>query len=87
MVCSVQLRRQSMHVDQMAGPPKSSGKRSPADSRRDVLSWWQRAVIYEIAPISFQDSNGDGKGDLPELLHFIADWLGPKAADGRRLGH
>jgi hypothetical protein len=24
------------------------------------LRWWQRAVIYQIAPMSFQDSNGDG---------------------------
>ncbi|HEY2660626.1 MAG TPA: alpha-glucosidase [Caulobacteraceae bacterium] len=26
--------------------------------------WWKRAVIYEIYPRSFQDSNGDGIGDL-----------------------
>jgi hypothetical protein len=34
----------------------------------EELSWWQRAVFYEIAAISFQDSNGDGKGDLAGLL-------------------
>jgi len=28
--------------------------------------WWRSAIIYEIAPISFQDTNGDGKGDLRE---------------------
>jgi alpha-glucosidase len=41
-------------------------------------SWWQRAVIYEIAPISFQDSNADGKGDLWGLLSRIdyLKWLG-----------
>lgn len=40
--------------------------------------WWKSAVIYEIAPISFQDSNGDGKGDLPGLLKHIdhLEWLG-----------
>jgi alpha-glucosidase len=40
--------------------------------------WWQDAVIYEIAPISFQDSDADGKGDLPGLLSRVDHlrWLG-----------
>jgi alpha-glucosidase len=48
--------------------------------------WWQRATIYEIYPLSFQDTNGDGKGDLQgilsrvnylKLLGIDAVWLGP----------
>ncbi|HVY79550.1 MAG TPA: alpha-amylase family glycosyl hydrolase [Steroidobacteraceae bacterium] len=53
----------------------------PAD-----LAWWQRAVIYQIYPRSFQDSNGDGIGDLPGVLSRLdhlselgvdAVWLSP----------
>ena len=48
--------------------------------------WWQRSVVYQIYPRSFQDSNGDGIGDLPGItsrLEYIralgadAIWLSP----------
>src|SRR4051812_44559623 len=40
--------------------------------------WWRSAVVYEIAPISFQDINGDGKGDLKGIEGRIdyLEWLG-----------
>jgi alpha-glucosidase len=40
--------------------------------------WWQRAVLYQVYPRSFADSNDDGVGDLPgliERLDYLA-WLG-----------
>ena len=48
--------------------------------------WWKHAVIYEIYPRSFQDSNGDGVGDLngiTERLDYLqalgvdAIWISP----------
>ena len=50
------------------------------------LLWWQRGVIYQIYPRSFQDSNGDGIGDLPGItarLPYVAAlgadaiWISP----------
>jgi alpha-glucosidase len=49
-------------------------------------TWWKHAVIYEIYPRSFQDSNGDGVGDLngiTERLGYLqalgvdAIWISP----------
>ena len=48
--------------------------------------WWRGAVIYQIYPRSFQDSNNDGIGDLPgivERLPYVASlgvdaiWISP----------
>ena len=49
-------------------------------------AWWQGAVIYQIYPRSFMDSNGDGIGDLPGIakkLEYVralgvdAIWISP----------
>ena len=50
------------------------------------IQWWQQPVVYQIYPRSFNDSNGDGIGDLPgitEKIPYLAKlgidviWLSP----------
>jgi alpha-glucosidase len=40
--------------------------------------WWQHGVIYQIYPRSYQDSNGDGVGDLRGIISRLdyLQWLG-----------
>uniref|UniRef100_B0T4E0 Alpha amylase catalytic region n=1 Tax=Caulobacter sp. (strain K31) TaxID=366602 RepID=B0T4E0_CAUSK len=58
-------------------------KPSSPDARRP---WWKDAVVYQIYPRSFLDTNGDGVGDLPGItakLDYLKDlgvdvvWLSP----------
>ena len=44
------------------------------------LDWWKQAVIYEVYPRSFQDSNDDGVGDLPGVLRRL-DYLAELGVD------
>jgi alpha-glucosidase len=56
------------------------------DAGDDSFVWWKHGVIYQVYPRSFQDSNGDGVGDLEGLIgrldHLVtlgvdAIWLCP----------
>jgi len=66
------------------GKRKPAGKALMHGSTEDP--WWKHAVIYEIYPRSFQDSNGDGVGDIRGIisrLDYLRDlgidaiWLTP----------
>ena len=57
-----------------------------APPSRTFDQWWRDAVVYQVYPRSFADSNGDGMGDLPGItsrLPYLADlgvdaiWLSP----------
>jgi glycosidase len=55
----------------------------PAARAADAAGWWRDAVFYEVFVRSFQDSNGDGKGDLSGLIDRL-DYLNdgnPATAD------
>lgn len=42
--------------------------RKENSEREKRKQWWKEGVIYHIYPRSFQDSNGDGNGDLRGIL-------------------
>lgn len=61
------------------------GRTSVGSPGQDA-TWWRQAVVYQIYPRSFADSNGDGIGDLPGITSRVgylrdlgvdAVWLSP----------
>jgi alpha-glucosidase len=73
-LCAAALCAQSPH-------PQAGAARSGSEQ-----AWWKHALIYEIYPRSFADSNGDGTGDLNgitehldylEKLGVDAIWIAP----------
>ncbi len=76
---------------QMSGSTDSNagvtdGSRQLTRSQQNLLNWWKNAVVYEIYPRSFQDTNADGIGDLngiTERLDYLkklgidAIWISP----------
>ncbi len=66
--------------------PAGSASPSKAEQTSSAGPWWKHAVIYEIYPRSFQDSNGDGIGDINGItsrldylksLGIDAIWISP----------
>ncbi|MFB7509444.1 glycoside hydrolase family 13 protein [Streptomyces broussonetiae] len=66
--------------------PAAPAPHSAAAAVADRRDWWRDAVIYQVYPRSFADSNGDGMGDLEGIrarLPYLRDlgvdavWLSP----------
>ncbi|MGY4844414.1 glycoside hydrolase family 13 protein [Kocuria sp. MNB10] len=75
----------SARSDQTASVSTASASDTSARTATGT-EWWRDAVIYQVYPRSFKDSNGDGMGDLggvtqklPYLKHLGVDavWLSP----------
>jgi len=58
----------------------------PGQARRNQPDWWRGAALYQVYPRSFQDTDGDGIGDLPGItarLDYLAGlgidaiWISP----------
>jgi glycosidase len=76
-----------------AGTEKTTAMKPPSPNVQDdrtangyTKRWWKEAVVYQIYPRSFKDSNGDGIGDLKGItskLDYIKGlgvdviWLSP----------
>jgi alpha-glucosidase len=68
------------------GLTATTARGQSAQSNENLKDWWKNAVLYEIYPRSFQDTNGDGIGDLngiTERLDYLKElgvdaiWLTP----------
>ncbi|WP_448317570.1 glycoside hydrolase family 13 protein [Streptomyces sp. CO7] len=67
-------------------PTHRTAPRTAGHAVADRRDWWRDAVIYQVYPRSFADSDGDGMGDLPGIrarLPYLRDlgvdavWLSP----------
>ena len=50
------------------------------EKRYAAQPWWKNAVLYQVYPRSFQDTNGDGLGDLAGIIRRL-DYLAELGVD------
>lgn len=79
----------------MSSDPSAAGLPRATGRLTSTAPWWRDAVVYEVYPRSFADSDGDGTGDLAGLIGrldhvtslgvdalWIAPWYPSPMADG-----
>ncbi len=77
----------ALHIERL-GTSSSLQSAPLAEAHPDLeqAPWWKKGVIYQIYPRSFQDSDGDGIGDLRGIINRLDDlktlgidaiWLSP----------
>lgn len=83
------IRAETLHrptLNQKGFPLNPNIVPLPERRETDKAPWWQEAVIYQIYPATFKDSNGDGVGDvrgITQKLDYLSDlgvgaiWLSP----------
>src|SRR5262245_14348164 len=90
IICFGAARSTNRKNSDVACKTRRRGWRHPrASDLKNIMQralWWQTGVIYQIYPRSFQDSSGDGIGDLCGIMHRLpylvelgvdAIWLSP----------
>ena len=84
-ICAAVMVAVAMRSGGQTAPVKKTSTARQAQQAKE-LDWWKNAVIYEVYPRSFQDTNGDGVGDLNGItkrLDYLKDlgvdaiWLTP----------
>jgi len=84
--CAIALSMGALALTAAGQTPPAKPTTSTESAASSEQNWWKNAVIYEIYPRSFQDSNGDGIGDLngiTQRLDYLktlgvdAIWLSP----------
>ncbi|MGA7109949.1 MAG: alpha-amylase family glycosyl hydrolase, partial [Terracidiphilus sp.] len=80
--CTISLSLSALALIATGQTPPAAQSESPAVQQE----WWRHAVLYEIYPRSFQDSDGDGIGDIKgitarldylQALGIDAIWITP----------